>query len=473
MAITVEATDTGAYSASGPTVSASWAPRKDDLVVAWASTSNNASLATVPSGWVDCGAGLVITTDTTCGLIALTHLVTAAEETAGTVSWPLTGLYKEAVEQGEWLVVVARGVDAAAPIDAYGSWAQATTGAAHSLAGVTGVGSGSLVLSGIIADGPTVTYGAPSGWTGYTSGAGTYTGRWFGRLDALTDGSDIADTGVTASTGDEGISITVALTPAAGGTTYPASGTVVASSTGTGAATARMVAAASAAVLSVVAAAVTATLAASGTVPGVSAAAAAVAARVPASGTAAVTSTTAGSATLAPSGVSGTIPAASSAAGAVTLRASAAGAMVATVTASGDVRSVLAVAGACPATSSVSGAAELAGGTSGTVIATSTVVGTVTARLAAAGSATSTSAASGAVEVTGGVSGSASATSGAAGTVTLSAATSGTATAWSTAAGSVGGSTPADLTIHTGPASYTRITAVRATRRTIHPGRTL
>ena len=471
MAITVEATDTGAYSASGPTVSASWAPLEDDFVVAWASTSNSASLATVPSGWVDCGAGLVITTDTTCGLIALTHLVTAAEETAGTVSWPLAGLFASA-EQGEWLVVVARGVDAAAPIDASGSWAQANADAEHSLAGVTGVGSGSLVLSGIIADGPTVTYGAPSGWTGYTSGAGTYTGRWFGRLDALTDGSDIADTAVTASTGDEAISITVALTPAAGGTTYPASGTVVASSTGTGAATARMVASASAAVLSVVAAAVTATLAASGTVPGVSAAAAAVAARVPASGTAAVTSTTAGAATLAPSGVSGTIPAASSAAGAVTLRASAAGAMVATVTASGDVRSVLAVAGACPATSSVSGAAELAGGTSGTVIATSTVVGTVTARLAAAGSATSTSAASGAVEVTGGASGSASATSGAAGTVTLSAATSGTATAWSTAAG--GTATWRDLTIHTGPASYTRIIPGPAIRRTIHhPGRTL
>ena len=199
MAITVEATDTGAYSASGPTVSASWAPREDDLVVAWVSTSNNASLATVPSGWVDCGAGLVITTDTTCGLIALTHLVTAAEETAGTVSWSLTGLFI-AAEQGEWLVVVARGVDAAAPIDAYGSWTQGTLGAAHSLAGVTGVGSGSLVLSGIIADAPTVTYPTPSGWTGHITGAGTYTGRWLGERDTLTDGSDVADTAITAST---------------------------------------------------------------------------------------------------------------------------------------------------------------------------------------------------------------------------------------------------------------------------------
>lgn len=34
-------------------------------------------------------------------------------------------------------------------------------------------------------------------------------------------------------------------------------------------------------------------------------------------------------------------------------------------------------------------------------------------------------------------------------------------------------STPADLTIHTGPASYTRIIPGPATRRTIHPGRTL
>lgn len=41
------------------------------------------------------------------------------------------------------------------------------------------------------------------------------------------------------------------------------------------------------------------------------------------------------------------------------------------------------------------------------------------------------------------------------------------------AAGSPPDSTPADLTIHTGPASYTRIIPGPATRRTIHPGRTL
>ena len=213
MAASVVASGTGAFSATGPTVSATWTPLADDILIAWVSTSNTAAISTIPSSWSDVGPGLITPGDTTCYLTALRHNVTAGEESASTTSWSLSGLFA-ASETGEWMLAVVRGADPATPIDATGSWTQAGTTSPHTLAGLAGadLSTDSLVLSGIIADGPTVTYTDPSGWTALSSGAGTNTGRWFGYRTALTvAGTDVAATTITPSLGDEGLSITVAV----------------------------------------------------------------------------------------------------------------------------------------------------------------------------------------------------------------------------------------------------------------------
>lgn len=221
MAASVITTNAGAYSASGPTVSipSGWTPLVGHHLVVWVSASNTATANVIASGFDDVGPGLITPGDTTIYLQALIHAITSGEETAGTTSWDLSGLFTTA-ETGEWIACAVQGADATTPIDAFGTFIQAGTGTAHQLAGLAGadVADDSLVLSGIIADAPTITYTSPGGWTPHTTGAGTNTARWSGVRDTLTTaGVDVAATNITPSVGDEALSITVALTAAAAG----------------------------------------------------------------------------------------------------------------------------------------------------------------------------------------------------------------------------------------------------------------
>lgn len=220
MAASVIATGVGSYTTlSGPTVSATWTPQADDILIAWASCTNSAAAGSGVTDWPDVGPGLITPGDASCAMSAVRHVVTGAEATAGTTSWSLAGLFT-GTETGEWMLAVVRGGDPATPIDAAASWFTATdTGTPHTLPGLAGadLATDSLVISGIIADNFSRTYTTPSGWTGHVTGAGTNTGRWLGSRTTLTTaGTDVADTSITPNTGDEGIAVTVAITAAAG-----------------------------------------------------------------------------------------------------------------------------------------------------------------------------------------------------------------------------------------------------------------
>ncbi len=304
---------------------------------------------------------------------------------------------------------------------------------------------------------------------------------------------------------------------ASSGTTYAAAGDTVIASTTSGAVTARLVAAGVVAALAVTTGAVTAVLAISGATPVTSAISGTVTARLVAAGsTVAATSGASGDvgiiraalgATAAQSATSGSVtallptagttPIASATAGAADVAGSVSGTGLIVSSTSGTVTLRAAASGATPAASSSSGTVALLATAGGTVVAGSATTGDVRARFAVTGSVQAISGSSGSAEVAGSASGAVAIVSGTSGSVTARRATSGGTTAASATSGAVtarlatsgttavvsgtaGSANPAepssalrDITIHVGAATRTRITAGPATRRTIHPGRTL
>lgn len=188
--------------------STKWVPKTNDVVQLWVTLPTSATI-TVPAGWTNVLVGNTVVNSGQHTLYCIYHLVTAAEETAGTLFYTANGTHTSAT--CTILGVVLRGVDPINPVDSAASTFSGTATATHVLAGLTGANltDDSLVLSGLAADGtgqPT----PPDEWGVITGAGGTVQSNFlFSRNVRATAGVNVAATNVV-SPSDEYASITVA-----------------------------------------------------------------------------------------------------------------------------------------------------------------------------------------------------------------------------------------------------------------------
>ena len=214
MALSIVSSNTSTYSGASVTITASWTPQEDDLIILYLSCTNTFSL-TPPSDWVDCGVGDVDPGDSSTSSQALIHLVTASEASTSTTSWTISNLFSGGgSEAGRWWMVVVRGADPTDPIDGVGSWMTADLLSTHQLASIAGssLEDGSLVVRFVSTDLTSRIYTAPTGHTELYNGDSN-TGGWVGYRDALTTaGVDVSEQAIVLGTGsDEGVAISIAV----------------------------------------------------------------------------------------------------------------------------------------------------------------------------------------------------------------------------------------------------------------------
>ena len=145
-----------------------YSPKADDLVLVFVNNTEPARPMTLPAGWTNLlGAGNAVISSPGSTCAAFWHLVTLAEEQAGTNSWLIPGLWNGNGYGGIYTVVV-RGADPAAPINAFASNTSVSATTPFVLPGLSGAAlkDRSLVLGWAGAD---KTPGfpknaAPAGW---------------------------------------------------------------------------------------------------------------------------------------------------------------------------------------------------------------------------------------------------------------------------------------------------------------------
>lgn len=198
----------------------SYVPQAGDLLLVFSSNSEPGRAISMPGdgSWTNLiGAGNTTITTSAHTAAAIWHLVTLAEEQAGTNSWSLPNFWT-ANSFGRTWVVVLRGVDPAAPINAFATGSSSVSNATpHVLPGLPSAGlkDRSVVIGHIVAD-QAVQYpdsGTPAGWTKTGAVSDNFTGaQAVYQRDALTQvGVPVLSANVVPSVGDEYIGITVAV----------------------------------------------------------------------------------------------------------------------------------------------------------------------------------------------------------------------------------------------------------------------
>jgi hypothetical protein len=221
MAVTVESFATSSTAGDNDvtiTFPGSYTPLEDDIVFLWTAKNAVGLTYTNASPWVEVQTGGFEPSDSSMRVSVIYRVVTAGEESGGTLTYTASNVWS-ANSAGATIGVALRGVDTAAVIDSFGTTSQATTGTSHSLAGLTGanLSTGSLVLSGIFADGTGTTYAEPTDW-GIVQQFNTQMGSAVFSKDATTtSGVDISAVSITGP-GDEFVSVTVAFTAGGGAT---------------------------------------------------------------------------------------------------------------------------------------------------------------------------------------------------------------------------------------------------------------
>lgn len=198
----------------------SYVPQAGDMLLVFSSNSEPGRTISMPGdgSWTNLlGAGNTTITTTAHCAAAIWHLVTLAEEQAGTNSWTLPGFWT-ANSFGRTWVVVLRGVDPAAPINAFATGSNnASNATPHVIPGLPSAGlkDRSIVIGHVIAD-QAVQYpdsGTPAGWTKTAAVSDNFTGaQAVYQRDALTQvGVPVLSANVVPSVGDEYIGIIVAV----------------------------------------------------------------------------------------------------------------------------------------------------------------------------------------------------------------------------------------------------------------------
>jgi hypothetical protein len=197
------------------TFAATYVPKENDIIALFISSATVLGVqvdGSLPSGWVNpLGSGVEINSDAH-GMGVLYHKVTAAEETAVTLTYTATDAL-DAAETGYVEACAIRNVDPTTPVDgANTAQDSGNTVTPHVLASITGSGvllDGSIVVSSVAKDG-TGTYTTPSGWSLIRTD-NTNNGRWLGVRNTYTVvDTNVAATNITPSAGDEYCSITIA-----------------------------------------------------------------------------------------------------------------------------------------------------------------------------------------------------------------------------------------------------------------------
>jgi hypothetical protein len=223
MAVTVESFATSSTAGDNDvtiTFPGTYTPLEDDIVFLWTAKNAVGLTYTNASPWVEVQTGGFEPSDSSMRVSVIYRVVTAGEESGGTLTYTASNVWS-ANSAGATIGVALRGVDTAAVIDSFGTTSQATTGTSHSLAGLTGanLSTGSLVLSGIFADGAGASdYAEPTDWGTVQLNASQMRSAVFSKDATTTSGVDISAVSITGP-GDEFVSVTVAFTAAAGGGT--------------------------------------------------------------------------------------------------------------------------------------------------------------------------------------------------------------------------------------------------------------
>jgi hypothetical protein len=198
----------GAVSATAsPSFTLDTSPLENDIIYLWVSSTTTATVADV-SGWVNVlGSGVDVESDAhemTC----VYHIVTAAEDTANTVTWTLTNMYG-ATETGAFAAVVVRQADPADPLAGVNStFDSGNTVTPAVLASVTPDASGGLILSAVVQD-STGTYTTPANWTNRVVFNTNVALSVYSYDLGATSGVGVGPTNITPDAGDEYISITI------------------------------------------------------------------------------------------------------------------------------------------------------------------------------------------------------------------------------------------------------------------------
>jgi hypothetical protein len=218
----IVATSTAALSTNDPALTfQGYTPVENDVVVMWPSSATVLGVvadSSLPSGWVNpLGDGVEVLSDAH-GLCVLYHLVTAAEESGGTITYTATNAL-DAAETGNVAGCVVRAVDSTTVIDSINSTFDSSNATPHVLASLTGtnLSTGSLVLSCVAKDGTGAYTTTPSGWS-FVETTNTNQGKaLLSRNTFTTADTNVDATNITPSAGDEYASITVALLASTGG----------------------------------------------------------------------------------------------------------------------------------------------------------------------------------------------------------------------------------------------------------------
>lgn len=217
MAVSIVTSGGGAISNGSPSVTfAGYVPALNDMILMFPSSQSTLALNASPSDWVNpLGSGVEVNGDAHGASVGY-HWVTSGEVSGGTTTYTMTSWF--GTETGYVHGVVLRGVDTSTPIDSINTtFDDGNAATPHLTATLTGanVGTGSLVVASVARD-STGAYGStPAGWTDIQK-TNTNQAKWTASRDALTSaGVDVTAASISPSAGDEYISITVALTPAA------------------------------------------------------------------------------------------------------------------------------------------------------------------------------------------------------------------------------------------------------------------
>jgi hypothetical protein len=223
VAISVEGFGATQYTNTrSPSITFGVSPIENDVLFVSVGAVGNETLTNEPTGWVNVLAdGTYLDPgDATCKSVHMYHIVTAAEDSANTVTWTLTNTWNGATADGETVGVILRGVDTAAVVDASNSAVNAGTVTPHTLPSITGTDigtTGGLVVSTVVKDG-LGTYTTPGTHTVITESTATNQGVWLGYHNTLvTASTNVTAVNITPSASDEYMSVSVVFTPAAGG----------------------------------------------------------------------------------------------------------------------------------------------------------------------------------------------------------------------------------------------------------------
>jgi hypothetical protein len=144
-----------------------WTPALNDVVVSFPMNTAASLTGTPSAGWVNPLGGSTTVSTTQQSLGVAYHLVTAAEVSAGTTSYTMSG-YWSGGSIHKAVAIVLRNVNPASVVDSINTSSSTTSVATHVLPGLTGsnLSTNSAVFSCASLDTITNPYtAAPAGWT--------------------------------------------------------------------------------------------------------------------------------------------------------------------------------------------------------------------------------------------------------------------------------------------------------------------